>query len=208
MFTTDSLREQFKGFTPEILKQVNDSLQIIYFSPDENKDCSILMTNGLSDVFMPVHEKHKGEERMELYFCLPSYWDINDPANNFQWPLIWLEKLAKHVIEKNTWFGIGHTVQCYKDYAPLSENMSQSHFILNRPDYCSEMLPELIHENGETIQFLAIIPIFSDEMDYKQGKGTLKLFKKLLNKNITEKLDDFRNSVLKSRFSFFSRRSK
>ena len=166
------------------------------------------MTNGLSNYFMPVHEKHIGQERVELFFCLPSYWDMDDDSPNFQWPVKWLTKLAIHAKEKETWFGVGHTIQCNKDFSPISENMKQTHFLLNRPQITEETMPTLKHPEGGEIQWLAVLPIFSDEMDYKQGKGTLKLLKKLEAKNINEKLDDYRYSVLKSRFSLFSKRSK
>jgi hypothetical protein len=62
------------------------------------------------------------------------------------------------------------------------------------------LVPAII--NGKTIYFLAIIPIFEDEMDYKQGKGTQKLIKKLEGNGISEKLDDFRCTVLRSKWRF------
>jgi hypothetical protein len=40
-------------------------------------------------------------------------------------------------------------------------------------------------------------------MDYKQGKGTVKLKKKFLIKGITEKLDEYRQTSLKTRWNFF-----
>jgi hypothetical protein len=55
----------------------------------------------------------------------------------------------------------------------------------------------------KTIHFWALIPLFGDEMDYKQGKGTVKLKKKFLIKGVTEKLDEFRQSSLKNRWLFF-----
>jgi hypothetical protein len=42
-------------------------------------------------------------------------------------------------------------------------------------------------------------------MDYKQGKGTLKLLKKFDQANVTEKLDEFRKTVLRTRWNFFSK---
>ncbi len=41
------------------------------------------------------------------------------------------------------------------------------------------------------------------EMDYKQGKGTQKLMDKLIANKINEKLDDYRENVLKSRWKFW-----
>ena len=53
----------------------------ILISPMNKNGNKILMTNGLSEFQMNVHEKHAGEEFNELYFYLPSYWDLNDEEN-------------------------------------------------------------------------------------------------------------------------------
>ena len=62
------------------------------------------------------------------------------------------------------------------------------------------MKKDLYLFDGKTINFLAIIPIFKDEMDYKQHKSTFKFVQKMDNAGTTEKLDDFRSSVLKRRW--------
>ena len=164
---------------------------------------TVIVTNGLSDYKMPVPEKWEGREYNELYFCLPSYWeweDLNNPNTN--WVFEWIQRLCKYVVENETWFGHGHTMPCGKEMKPLSNTMKQNHFFLSDPMLLvDEMAPVVV--DGKTINFLAIIPIFKDEMDYKQGKGTYKLLKKLTDKCINEKLDDFRESVLKSRFKFW-----
>ena len=46
-----------------------------YFEIKEIPDTRVLMTSGLSDFKMHVHEKHLGEEYAELYILLPVYWD-------------------------------------------------------------------------------------------------------------------------------------
>jgi hypothetical protein len=58
-----------------------------------------------------------------------------------------------------------------------------------------------IEVDGKTVNFLFIVPIFGDEMDYKQGKGTQKLITKFINKGITEQLEDFRGNILKRRWT-------
>ena len=165
-----------------------------------NSPITILMTNGLSDFFMQVPEKEKGKEYNELYFCLPSYWDLNDKNNtNMNWVFEWIQRMSKYVIEKNSWFGRGHTIPCGKPFKSLSDTMRPNHFFLNDPMLLKEELyPLIIGE--KTIRFLGIIPIFEDEMDYKSGKGTLKLIKKLEGHGITEKLDDYRGTVLRSKW--------
>ena len=192
-------------------KRLNKSVQIIenelgsfiLFQPNQASTCNVLMTNGLSDFKMPVHEKHIGEEFNELYFLLPNYWNIEAIENqNFNWVFSWLQRLKNFAIEKNAWYGHGHTFPCGKEMNPLSESMRQNHFILTRPIELDEDLAEIVLED-RSIGFLGVIPIFEDEMDFKQGRGTVQLFEKLRTFNVTEKLDDFRNTVLKSRWKSY-----
>ena len=163
------------------------------------------MTTGLSDFEMKVHEKHAGEEWKELYILIPSYWDLADEADvNMNWVFDWLTKLKNYVITNETWLGHGHTLPTGKEMQQISPNMRQNHFMLSDPiELAEELAP--IQVGDKSIGFLALIPIFADEMDYKQGKGTAKLFAKFALQNITEKLDNYRSTVLKTRWNFFAK---
>jgi len=201
METLQSLLES--RLSKEINVIENQWGSFLFFTSNQAQGTSVLMTKGLSDFKMPVHEKHIGEEYNELYFLLPSYWNIEDFENQkFNWVFAWLQRLMNYAIQKNTWFGHGHTFPCGKDMISLSDTMKQNHLILTRPIDLDEELKEIV-VGEKTIGFLGIIPIFSDEMDYKQGKGTAKLFEKFRSINVTEKLDDYRNTVLKSRWKSF-----
>lgn len=161
---------------------------------------NVLVTNGLRNYEMPVPEKMKGREFNELYFCLPSYWEWEDRQNpNTNWVFPWIQRLAKYVVENKTWFGHGHTMPCGKEMQSLSDTMKQNHFFLSDPMILKDELAP-IEVDGKMVHFLGIIPIFEDEMDYKQGKGTFKFLQKLANAGITEKLDDFRSTSLKSKW--------
>jgi hypothetical protein len=161
---------------------------------------TVIITNGLSDYQMPVPEKVAGREFNEIYFCLPSYWEWEELENpRMNWIFPWIQRLAKYVVEKQTWFGAGHTLPCGKEMQELSETMRQNHFFLSDPILLEQQLAP-IEVDGKIIYMLAIIPIFPDEMDYKQGKGTFKFLQKLSNQGVTEKLDDFRSTILKSKW--------
>jgi hypothetical protein len=162
----------------------------------------VLMTNGLSDYAMPVPEKYKDRNHAELYFCLPSYWDLT--TDNGKWVIEWIQKLAKHCIEKETWYGIGHTFPNGNPASPLSNTMKQKYLMLNAPYFLEKEL-SLIQTEDKEIHFLGIIPIFEDEMDYKMGKGTYKLLQKIEGKGVSELLDDYRMSCLKSKWRFFQK---
>ena len=165
----------------------------------------VLMTNGLHNYKMPVPEAEAGKEYNELYFCLPSYWEPEDLENpRMNWIYYWIQRLAKYVQEKETWFGHGHTMPTGKEALPLSETMQQNYFMLSYPILLEQELRPL-QVGDKTVHFLAIIPLFEREFLYKQGKTTRKLMKKLLENKVDEKLDDFREHVTRSRI--FHRRS-
>lgn len=167
---------------------------------DKKNSVSIICSDRLSHYEMSVPEKLNGRERNELYFALPSYWEIHNSENErFNWVFYWLDKLIDYVIEKKSWFGPGHTIPCGTPFKAISSTMKANHFLLSDPILFEEELIPIETELG-IVHFLAVIPIFEDEMDYKQGKGTFKLMTKLKNQGITEKLDDFRSTSLKSKW--------
>ncbi len=199
----NSLSQRFGSNQVQIMERNNDAFFLIHIPGP--KELRILMTTGLSDHRMNVHDKHTGEEWKELYFLIPSYWDLSDEQDsNMNWVFDWLSKLKNYISSHDTWLGPGHTLQTGKEMNPISPNMKQNHFILSDPIELTEELAPIQLE-GKSIGFLALIPIFADEMDYKQGKGTAKLFAKFALQNITEKLDNFRSTALKTRWNFFAK---
>jgi len=161
---------------------------------------TVIVTNGLSDYKMPVPEKFADQAYKEIYFCLPDYWEWEDTENpQMNWVFPWIQRLAKFVVEKETWFGQGHTMPCGKDAEPLSATMKQNYFLLADPILLESPLAPL-KVGDKTVHFLSIIPVFKDEFEYKHGRGTFKLLAAFLNKGVTEKLDDFRYSVRKDKW--------
>lgn len=160
----------------------------------------LLMTNGLSEYRMPIPEKFAGKEHVELCFCLPSYWDLDDIENQaVMWVYDVLFRLQQYVRKKETWFGLGHTFPFTSSLDPISATMKQKYFMLNEPVFMKEWL-QVLSCGEKSVHFLTVLPIFEDEFDYKMGKGTYKLQKKLAQQNVTELLDDYRSSVLKSKW--------
>lgn len=159
---------------------------------------TVIMTNGLHSLEMPVPELFKDRPFTELYFCLPSYWEWEDTANpNMNWPFVWIQKLAQHLQEKETWYAPGHTFPCGEE--GLSATMTQSYLFLSDPLLLEEELAP-IEVEGKNIHFLGIIPLFKKEFEFKQSRGTYQLIKKLNDHHVSEKLDNFRGSVLKRRW--------
>ena len=197
-----ALEERFGEHRVSQIPSTGEEFPLLIIDLELASPVSVLMTNGLSDYKMPVPEKYQGREFNELYFCLPSYWDWQDIENpNLNWVFTWIRKMATYVIEKQTWFGVGHTIPSGKDGLAISSTMKQNNFLFTDPILLDRAL-EPLKINEKTIHFLAIVPIFQDEMDYKQARGAFKFLQKLNSANVTEKLDDYRSTVLKSKWRF------
>ena len=67
MDVDDFLKKSFGNFK----KLKNKENSFIYLEHEKIPDTRILMTSGLSQFRMNVHEKHTGEEYIELFFLLP-----------------------------------------------------------------------------------------------------------------------------------------
>jgi len=79
--------------------------------------------------------------------------------------------------------------------------MRQNHFFLTHPMLLENELAT-VQLGEKTIHFLAIVPIFLKEFEFKQSRGTFKFLRKLISKGVSEKLDDFRDSITKSKWRF------
>jgi hypothetical protein len=187
----------------EITNPFHPDQQLLLLFLELDVPVTVLMTASLSDYRMPVLEKWIGREFNEIFFCLPAYWDFDDLENpNFSWIYTWIYKLERFVRDRNTWFGPGHTIPTANPEVAISELMQQEYFIFLDPILLEKELAPISSE-GKTIHFLSIVPIFGDELDFKMGKGTQKFVRKLIQRNMDEKLDDYRKSALSSRLRFF-----
>lgn len=198
----EALEKRFGSSSINVISTTNTSFSIETISSVARNGVTFLMTNGLSAYEQPATEKNKAHKHIELVFCLPSYWDLNDETPTMSWVKNWIEKLGNHLLEKQTWYGDGHTFANGNPIEPLSPKMKQKYLMLVEPDLFTEELAPVDIENKQ-VHFLCIIPLFEDEFDFKMGKGTFKLKKKLRDKGINELLDDFRMTALKNKWRIF-----
>ena len=181
--------------------QGEDEISLLLLELELRTPVTVVMTNGLADKLMDMPEKFKDRNRCELYFCLPSYWEWEDIENpNMNWIFPALQRLGKHLLTKDTFYNAGHSFQANKEGESISQTMKQTHFVLNDPILLEEQMAPI---EGEGIHFYGVIPIFQDEFEFKNYKGHFKFMRKFTGKNNTEKLDDFRESVRKSRLKLF-----
>ena len=177
-----------------------DYIDLLKVEVEKKFPLTIICTNGLSAYEMPVPERYKDRKHTELFFCLPGYWDLDDVENeNMTWPLKVIQKLAKNLIENETWYGPGHTIANGNPSKQISETMKQDYFLLADPIDLEDFFAPL-KINGLDIYFLAVIPLFHKEYEQKSHQGYPKWIKKFRGREGSEILDDYRKSIYKSRW--------
>ena len=176
--------------------KIDDDVSVLGFDLNSSKRVHLFITSGLSSHEMNVPDHLKSENRCEIYFCLPSYWEpFNDLNPNTSWVKIWLELIVKYIKSNNNWIGLGHTLKCGADKLPLSPILKQEYFVFSDPVLLADEFEELKKLAG--VNIFAVIPLFKKEFEYKQRKGIEKLKLKMKAAGMTEKLDEFRPSLIR-----------
>lgn len=145
-------------------------LDIAVIKPTEERPYYSLVTMGAGAHQMNVpHEfKEYQLERCELVIDLPQSWDIKNNEEKWYWPMRWLKIIARCPIEQKTWVGYGHTFgngECFDDSVSFDTIALTS--ILDQP---------LEMSNGNIIHFYHLIPLYPEELAYKQEKGNIDAF--------------------------------
>lgn len=174
------------------------SVPLLKIKIEGKRPVTLIMTDGLSEKKMKLPEQSNEFDHVELYWALPEYWDLSDLSNpNTNWIFHWLNKLVRHLLDKDVWFGHGHTFKTQS----LSPTMKQEYLMLMRPLMLNDVLSKL-QEMRKSVGFLSIVPLFKTEFDYKQQKGTSSLVTKMTERGVSEILDDYRESLLNKRFGY------
>lgn len=183
--------------------KIDDDVDIVAIDFSETKRVISLMTSGLSSHKMNVPDHLSSRNSCEIYFCVPSYWDVlNERHPTSNWIIKWLELIVKYIKSNENWLGAGHTLKCSADKLPLSPTMKQEYFVFSQPLLLSEELAKL-KASDENINLFALIPLFQKEFEYKQRKGIDKFTLKMRAAGMTEKLDEFRPSLIRRSRLFF-----
>ena len=177
-----------------------DGEDYFFIAKPDDAACNILMTSGLNEYGMPSQVSTKSLVHKELYFLLPEYWVVADiEKEQFQWLFQTLRKLKKHVIEKKTWFADGHTMLANEEGKQLSDQMKQTYLMLSDPVFLEKELAPMFVDSRD-VSFLSVVPIFRNEFQHKQAFGTDKLISLFETYQVTERLDEYRTNLVKSRW--------
>ena len=201
--------EKYVGKINSVLHElVSDTvhIDIHHVLPTREKPLHFLITSGMSDLPMRVPSEPEELKYLELMVVLPEYWKISSDAFNeecWYWPIRQLKYLARFPHKYNSWFGYGHTIPNGNPAKPFADNTKLDGVILLTPSQVpSEFLSLEISQNKK-IEFLAIVPLYSEEMEFKLRKGSSALLDKLIENQINDIIFIDRKNVAKKHFGIF-----
>lgn len=157
-------------FSPDI------HVDIAIINPTRSRPFYTLVTIGMGAHRMnvPSNLEEKKLDRAEMLICLPSNWEIQNDDEKWYWPMRWLKVMARLPITNDTWLGWGHTVPHEK---PFANNTDLSSIMLINPGLFfmdREQTPCRL-PNGDEVKFYQMVPLFEDELNYKQTHDADKL---------------------------------
>ena len=161
----------------------------------------LLSTTSMHKVPMLMPEKYADQSRIELYFMLPSYWNIDEQDPLFHWAMDTLVRIKKY-LEQGHWAINGHTFSLKQLPEGRFKAAGFSALMLMEPMAIKELVnPISFGEEG--IHFKALCPLLPKEKDVKEARGHQKFIERMSAQGMTECIDEFRGSIVKSRFLFW-----
>jgi hypothetical protein len=172
-------------------------LDVHWVRPSPARPYHFLVSSGMSDRPMNIPGGVEAPRHIELIVTLPERWWIGDEAfrsDNWYWPVRQLRTLARFPHKYDTWLGEGHTVTNDDPPQPLAPGTRLCGAILVAPQHVPAAFPEL-NFGGKTIRFLAVVPLYEEEMALKMRDGTAALLERLRKQGVTDVVDPTRPSV-------------
>ena len=120
------------------------------------------------------------------------------------WPIRLMKSIARLPHEYETWIGPGHTIPNGDPPAPYADNTPFSCALILYPVSVSEEFHKLKLEDGRTIRFYCILPLYPEETDLKLARGTDELLQRFDKHDVRDIIGLQRpNSCRKKRFGLF-----
>lgn len=162
-------------FSPDI------HLDICVVEPTESEPFYKLITMGAGAYRMNVPSEYKkyNIEYAEYMICLPATWNLQSSDEKDYWPIRALKDVARLPIMCNTWLCYGHTTQCDEEGSPYAENTKINSLIL---DEAIKDASSMTMSSGKVVNFWKIVPLYSEELQYKMENGAEELFELMKQK--------------------------
>jgi len=154
------------------------NIDILIIPASTKHPYTTLMTLGMGSRFMEGTPPELVPEKFgydEIFICLPDDWDFELDT---MWSVQYLLDMARFPFVNHTWLGAGHSVA----YDTYLGNTNFTGFMVTYPyEYGMEAF-QLDISKEKQIHFYNVIPLYTEELNYKQEIGFEEL-ESLFSKN-------------------------
>ena len=177
-------------------------LDVLFCPPSEAFPFNTLISCGMSSRPMNAPEGAEHLQYGELVLALPPEWPLNQEdfkeESNY-WPIRWLKTLARLPHDYSTWISYGHTIPNGDPPEPFDSSTGLSGWILLSPFLFPEEFSESTTASGHKLHYYLMLPLYTEEMQYKLDYGADALADKLADINISPVIDPKRKNAIKKR---------
>lgn len=178
-------------------------IDVHWVRPTSERPFHTLITSGMSDKAMTVPEGAEELRYCELVICLPAAWPLDMDSLRQEanyWPVRWLKKMARMPHEYRTWLGVFHTVPNGDPPQPLGPGTKLCYCCFLPPLLADGEFGTLSLDDERTIHFLALVPLYREEMAFKLKFGMEKLIDRFDEAKVNELLNVRRRNVCRRRW--------
>jgi hypothetical protein len=187
---------------------ISDIVHVDVFAvkPTPARNHYTLITSGLSHRPMKTPPDCEPYAYAELMICLPPDWSLTDEAFKAEenyWPIRQLKILARFPHQYDAWIWYAHTISNGDPPQPFANNTKLSGIILIPPLFVPPEFNGLKIDENKTIYFLELLPLYTEEMNFKLKEGAEALFDRMDEIGVTSVVDIQRPNACKKSFSLF-----
>ena len=162
-------------------------VDIAVVAPSEEADYYKLVTVGLGAWRMdvPTELAERNCAFAELCMFLPPDWHLlgSDPDNT--WPFHWLKTAARLPRAGSSWLGVGHCIHT----GPLGTDSELTELLLAWGAVREACSPRLMLPGGKLVNFYQLMPLYANEVRYRNERGFTRLWQRLMSREIGPVVD-------------------
>jgi hypothetical protein len=173
--------------------------------PTEDFPYARLVTSGMSDLPMSVPNAEV-PRHLELLVTLPGDWKLDQASfddERWYWPVRLIKQLARFPHKYQTWLGWGHSMPNGDPPEPYAPDTELCGVVLLPSVTVPDAFDTLRIDADKEIHFLAVVPVYKEEMELKLRKGSNALIERLGEHDLNDIIDPTRVNVARKRFGIF-----
>lgn len=172
---------------------------IYFIKASEDLPYHILLSCGMSALPMKVPKGIKSLELAEVMILLPKEWNLDYESFNDEhnyWPIRIMKELMMLPHANKTWLGFGHTYS-HEGGNEFAEGIGFNSVMLAHSMELSSDFTHIELENGKVVTIYTLIPLYREELEFKEQNGASALLKKFSKFGIGEVVQVGRKNVCK-----------